>query len=501
MKRTLWKPQDAAARGLYRLRSLPLVVSIMFVLLNLSACAPNPRAPGASSAPPGISRADVIADVDAAIAALSEMHPNLYWRADPGEVARRKQGLIAQVPDSPSALDVYVTFMGLTSVFDDAHVSVASVPPQLRGADGVSLYDMLADSGGLLPALFDPYSDSLSVRAVAPPEHDLRAGEVIASINGTPVAQLLARLERMLPGSAGTKRFEARREFSKMLWILGVTAPFHVELAAGGGSSGRTLVLEGTSRKELTALAEEGSSDPIRYRLLEDGIGLIDFDDMSESPDRFAKRLVEIFDRVKRDHPHGLVIDLRRNGGGNSGLGDLLLAFMNDKVYRPFAERRWKVSRGCQQWYQSYAEDERRYFLDYLAEPAGKTLVTKQLPGRRMPSVNRVFYGPVAALIGPGTNSSAMILADAMQTYGLARIFGQPTTEPANMYGEVCQATLPNSGINIAAPSAFFIRANGDSASDGPIMPDVAADGASDGSASDAALNAARGWLRSQAGT
>ena len=88
-----------------------------------------------------------------------------------------------------------------------------------------------------------------------------------------------------------------------------------------------------------------------------------------------------------------------------------------------------------------------------------------------------------------------------MQTYGLARIFGQPTTEPANMYGEVCQATLSNSGISITAPSAYFIRANGDAASDGPILPDVPVGGASNGTASDAALGAAREWLRSQVGT
>ncbi len=79
----------------------------------------------------------------------------------------------------------------------------------------------------------------------------------------------------------------------------------------------------------------ENGHDPIEYGLLDDGIGLITFRDMTESPDRFAERLATIFDRVAADHPIGIVLDLRRNNGGNSRLGDLLLAYVNDKPYRP----------------------------------------------------------------------------------------------------------------------------------------------------------------------
>lgn len=499
MNWTLRKLLAAAAGRLCLVRSLAL--SALVLSLTLSSCASNPRAPaGSTAARVGITRAAVIADMDEAVAKLADMHPNLYWRASPEDVARRRQELTAQLPESPSALDVYLTLMGLTSVFDDAHVAVASVPPQLAGADGESLYDIHAEGGGPFPAVFDPYSDALRVTAVTPSERSLRAGDVIASVNGIAAADLLSRLQHNLPGSTDTKRFEARREFGRLLWTLGIKPPFQVELDGEDGSAGKTLLVQGSTRQELAALSGGDGRDPIRYRLLEDGIGLIDFDDMSEAPERFSKRLAEIFARVAVDRPRGLVIDLRQNGGGNSGLGDLLLALINHKAYRPFAERHWKVSRGCQQWYQGYAEDERKYFRDYLAEPPGKTLVSPQSPGRRVATVNQVFFGPIAALIGPGTNSSAMILADAMKTYGIARIFGQPTTEPANMYGEVCQATLSHSGISITAPSAFFVRADGDAASDSPILPDVLVGGAWDGSASDAALGAARAWLQSQAG-
>src|SRR5262249_5674908 len=120
-------------------------------------------------------------------------------------------------------------------------------------------------------------------------------------------------------------------------------------------------------------------------------------------------------------------------------------------------------------------------------------------PTRRVRGVARTYDGPVAVLIGPGTISSAAILADTVKTYHLAALFGAPITEPANMYGEVCQTTLPRTGIRIGAPSAFFIRDDGDAATNDPVVPDVPVGSDSTDPASDPALNAARRWLKSQA--
>ncbi len=79
-------------------------------------------------------------------------------------------------------------------------------------------------------------------------------------------------------------------------------------------------------------------------------------------------------------------------------------------------------------------------------------------------------------------------------------IFGERISEPANMYGEVCEATLPQTGIRIGAPSALFVRADGDAESKDPVVPDVPVGGGMPGALSDPVLDAARRWLRSQAG-
>jgi C-terminal processing protease CtpA/Prc len=489
---------ETKLRGMGALRSWSLAVA---VLLGLAACASQPSQVARQSGGQGtITRDQVASDIDDALVALADMHPNLYWRSDPRDILRLKQQLVSQLPETPSTLEVYVTFLRLTAAFNDAHVFVADIPPQLRGADGKSVFDVYSESSAF-PATFDPSADVLRVLAVAKDDRLLRPGDEIAAVNGIAARELLAGIEQVLSGGTATKHYIAREEFGAMLWTQGVKAPFRAEVVSPGVAGSRTVMLSGATPAEFSGLMDENGRDPIEYRLLDDGIGLITFRDMTESPDRFAERLVKIFDRVATDHPVGIVVDLRRNNGGNSRLGDLLLAFVNERPYRPFAERRWKVSSTCQHWYEKQDASERRYFQDYLAWPAGQIIVSSQSPTQAPPAVGHRYEGPVAALIGPGTISSGAILADSIKTFHLAMIFGGPISEPANMYGEVCETTLPQTGIRIGAPSALFIRADGDAASTDPVVPDIPVEDDAAGSSVDPVLDAARRWLRSHART
>ena len=85
-----------------------------------------------------------------------------------------------------------------------------------------------------------------------------------------------------------------------------------------------------------------------------------------------------------------------------------------------------------------------------------------------------------------------------MKTYNLAELFGQPTSEPANQYGEVCQTVLPNSGITLAAPSAYFIRADGNADTGDPVVPHHVVPPGPPQPGIDPVLDAARRWITTQ---
>jgi C-terminal processing protease CtpA/Prc len=445
---------------------------------------------------PPMTRELVVADMDFAMAAMAEVHPNLHWRSNPAQLQQMRRDLIASLPMQPTAVDVYVALRRLTAAFNDAHVAVTDVPNGLRGGDGSSLTDQFRGSGGELAVRLDPNSDAATI-AAAGRGTSLQPGDVIERVNGQPAASLLARLEDLMPGGQSTKQRGARLQFGRMLWLIGVNAPYQLDVKAAGTAAIRKINVAGNRRFAPDSVFERVGA-PIEYSLLPDRIGLIQFYEMTEKPEEFIRQMSGIYVDILSDRPRGLIIDIRDNPGGNSLLGQILLALVTDKAYRPFSERRWKVSQICQDYFRALDREElSRQFADYLNEPPGKLLI-EPVDAKTLKLPKLAFKGPVAALIGPDTFSSAEILADAMKTYNLVELFGQPTGEPANQYGEVCQTVLPNSGITLAAPSAYFIRADGNADTGDPVFPHHLVSPGPAQSGVDPVLDAARRWIGAQ---
>jgi len=471
-------------------------LSACFVVAGLTGCATEGNHGPAHGFEQGVgmTRSQAVEDVDFALGALADIHPDLYWRSDRAEIARQEKELTDGLPEKPTKFDLYILLSKLTALFNDGHVGVSAMPTRLEGPDAGAVLRGYFGTGRLFPATFDPYADGLRVQSVAAKTAGLMPGDVITRINDVPADELLRRLEAQSPGSIATKHFYVRDEIADMLWQVGVRAPFQVELAATGGGGARTLMLPGVKSGEFPDPLPGRSESWIRYRLLEGNIGLVEFSGMTEDPKRFEARLVDIFKRIASEKPRGLIIDIRHNVGGDSLLGDLLLKFITRKPYRAFAERHWKVSQTCQDWYGTYDAEQGKFFKTYRAMPAGELLVNP-VAEDAPDAAPYPYAGPVAVLIGPGTFSSAEILADAISTYHLATLFGEPTSEPANLYGEVCEASLPHSGIRVAAPSALFVRADGDTKSSGPVKPDIPVNEEVADPRTDPALDAARRWI------
>lgn len=124
-------------------------------------------------------------------------------------------------------------------------------------------------------------------------------------------------------------------------------------------------------------------------RILDDGIAYLRFDDFDRATHQW---LVERMAEVAAAPPPGLVLDLRRNGGGLVHLAALAHAF--------FHEDR-----------QSFAVLEGRLVDRRLYAPPPPTAYT----------------GPMVVLVGPATASSAELLAARLRETGRATIVGQRT--------------------------------------------------------------------------
>jgi C-terminal processing protease CtpA/Prc len=222
---------------------------------------------------------------------------------------------------------------------------------------------------------------------------------------------------------------------------------------------------------------------------------IIDFYSMKADPALFYRRVETIFARLHETGSRGLIVDLRSNGGGNSLLGDILLAFITDKPYRPFARQELRASPECRAYYtRIYSKDD--YWNRAMASVRdGERAAWWAEPHRPQPTKLR-FTGPVAVLIGPGTFSSANILANAIQDYGLAELIGRDTAETPNNFGMPCPVVLPHTLITLDVPSNYFVRASGDEADHSDVHPNIMV--ARDETAerpSERDVEAADGWI------
>jgi hypothetical protein len=118
--------------------------------------------------------------------------------------------------------------------------------------------------------------------------------------------------------------------------------------------------------------------------------------------------------------------------------------------------------------------------LEYALEPLD----------RREPFFSR----PWCVLIGPGTFSSALMLANAVGDLALAPLFGEPTGTAPNAFGEVYSCDLTHSRLSLGVSSAYYVRSNGDGEDPRPVLPTrpLVLDPADARAGRDTALEAAR---------
>jgi hypothetical protein len=460
-----------------RLRRLAGALLLVLVQVTAAAAANDRGVP--------IAKSLAVADIRMAVKRAEAIHPNLYWNTDRLRAVTRLEAMIAALPDPTPPMDVYLALSRFAGVLGDGHVAVS----RPRGPGGDLLEAYLDHGGRLLMTGVLPTKGGLVVFASR--AKGIAEKDIIRKINGQDALELFTQAKALQPGEPGLQRYFAALEFPALLWDLGIRAPFRIE-GTFGGRPGR-IEVAGITKAELDKL-DPGEPESIVYEPLPGSIGLITFDRMTEEKEAFAARLEGIFKRVARERPRGLIIDLRANHGGDSSRGDALLDYISKKARRPFARVTIRASQECRTYYASeYADTFHAELFKHMAD--GETFSRAVEIEAPDPNPQR-YAGPVAVLIGPGTFSSANILANTIQDFELATLVGRDTAEIASNYGMACPLTLTNAGIEMRVPSAYSVRANGDAKSREPVHPRIAVTRPEEGlPIEDMDMAAARRWL------
>jgi hypothetical protein len=461
-------------------------VPLLGVTLAIAACTiisvpPPPPAPASPAR--YYSRALLAADIDSMLAMIERVHPNPYTVVSRDSVRRARDAIVAKLPDSSSRMSAWSSYARLVAMIGDGHTSAQ--------APGEEIIRYITRGGLMLPTRTTATeSGSVTVTTYRSSDTLLRRGDQIVSINDRPVDSLL----RVFAGEIGgeTERWReqvAAGQFESLLLLNDIRAPYTVDVRSAGSAAPRRLAVPGVNRDSIIAANRRAAAAPaprvarrnFTYNVLEGRTAYMDFFTMDGDVERFRADLDTMFRQLRADSARVLVVDLRANGGGDDRLGEELLSHLTTQPYRMSSAKLWKMS-----------GEYRAYVKSMVRPPLNHLQIEKVIPaGRRMfsgpdgtvarfdfepePHASRDprFDGPVCVLIGPGTFSSAVDLADAIKTYQVATLIGEETGGRPNSFGEIYYFRTPVTGFLVTVSSAAFVRANGDTTDRRGVLPDI----------------------------
>lgn len=470
-------------------RKLALAVFAASGISAMGGCAGSP-VPDPQTGSPALeerfSREELLEDVAFLFSTIETIHPDPYHALDPSEAALARRTLARTLRDGMTRLDFWRLAAPVVAGLRDGHTRLGEPEEEWN--------HVWSTGSNVFPLTLALDPSGATVRADLSAEKRLPPGTRIRRINHRPIGELVREAMAPLSFERDAVRLWVlnTRHTARMFFLIwGWTGPFTVEaeLASGEPVVATLPAISSEvwrSEAEAAGLWSAGPSTappPYSFALVADGqLGYIDIRSHSD-PASFERFLEEAFTALRDHSPRALVIDLRRNPGGSSVLGDRLVEYLTDRPVRQFsrihvrasapvkAEHRARLPRPLR-WFPAGAfRLLHRNFAALLAAPDGAIVDWTEEERSAGPNPLR-WHGPVFALVGLNTFSAAVDLAAMLQDYELATIVGEETGGLASSYGDFHTARLPHTGLRIDVSTKFYVRPSGIADGRG-VVPDL----------------------------
>lgn len=444
--------------------------------------------------------------------AAMAIHPGLLRYNTPAEIAGRLDAVERAYEATPSSESRYLILSRFLSSLNCGH-SYCNFFNQKTAA-----VTALFDRPTRLPFYFEWLGDEMIVRQDFSGTDKLSPGTRVTSVNGLPVAQMLARLlpvsradghnggkRRSLLSVQGTETIEFFDVFQGLLCPpSGDTHRLDVVWPDGRAGKVEVPMMTLKARQATITRVPEDSPDPRwTWTMRDDGIAVLDMPGwaMWNSPWKWEEWLEDRLDSLSG--ARGLIMDIRGNEGGDD-CGNPLLRRLIDRPTQAinFVEKvRFEtvpdvLAPHVSTWdegFKSIGVGGRKLDDGFIERPARDTVPAL------LPSAKKLRV-PVAALIGPANSSATFGFIYSARQTGRIKLFGRQTG--GNLRGinggGFFFTQLPQSGIEFDLPLVGYFAPTPQP--DKGIDPDVlVAPTAQDiALGRDTAMDAAAAWIRTQ---
>lgn len=337
--------------------------------------------------------------------------PDLDWDAVFTET-------IPKVLETQSTLEYYRELKRMVASLNDGHTNVY-FPPQLAGMETrPGIATRLIEDAVLVVGISDP-----SVKPLG-----LEIGTELTKVDGINVQEYVR--EHVSPFiCASTKQDRERREYGRELLNGPLQKPVVLTVKSATGIESEVEIRR---QSKMQIQFRRFTQAPCQFEVLDDNIGYLQLNSFSSKS--VVNQFIAALPKIRETS--ALIIDLRKNGGGNSGYGWEILTYLDPQSIPTLP------------WHT----------LQYRPTMRARGLqpVTRYAQGSKIfGSVKEdVYRHPIAVLIGAETYSAAEDTAAVFKQLDRGKLIGQAT---GGSTGQPLSFDLPGGGkARVCTKHDFF---------------------------------------------
>lgn len=392
------------------------------------------------------------ADLDLLFKTIEEVHPNMYAYTSRKEFEPIRKELCDKATVSLTSREFYKEAAKAITYLKFGHCLVA--PPELRGK--------FIESKILPLKLSWEGEDVVVIQDFS--KSDIE-GSKLLEIDGCKTEDLVEEYKMYLPdeGNVGNPN-HATRLIGYFLWLKhGEKDSYKVVIQKKKGQKFKyqvKSVLQKTIAGNKSAQEYDNLKGTFTYQHIENSdVSIITIKSFTAKlRPGFDKFLKSAFQDIKEQNVANIIIDIRKNGGGASFLGDDLLEYLTDKPYRQFESYKCKISK---QLLDPSNNALNRVEGENPDELKVGNFVGHDVPFTKPGNNSLRHDGDIYVLIGNGVFSSSQSFAAAIKCFKIGIMVGQETGSTTIEYGDMISFIMPNSGVKFWVPCKYFVLAGG----------------------------------------
>ncbi len=404
-----------------------------------------------------LSREQVQFDIDALMYTIMQVHPDIFSVCKQIDLLRAIKTAKETLPDSLTLAQEYKVIAPLVAMIGDGHTNLFF--PERRV--------FLKNKERLMPVFVRVTSEGeilckTSLDSIIPPESK------ILSINGVNADKII---ESMLPYVSGERRsFRLSRidnSFRALFHALYAAEKYDVEYLPRGAKQSLhhtfDQVAYDEARKRCPVYKKQQTA-PYSFTIDEArNVAIMDFRSC-EDEDRMEVFADSLFRTLRERNISNFIIDVRNNGGGGNGVGDIILKYVSSKPFTQVDRGLMKITPTTINLAGMTAMKTGIYY-----DEADSSWYTKPLTAEQ-----GHYDGHVYVLSSNKTFSAAASFVWTFKESGAGIVVGEETGGMNVSYGEFVPYHMPVSKTPCSISYKRFWQMNADENDIHGALPDVA---------------------------